>query len=128
MRSYQKLDRIQLLTLRLPLPVGKYGRGNRRYYSFKHADTHTRGYINLLGFAVDNLQKVSLSVVDREVCNEDYVSENMEITDTMFCAGSLTGRHDHCYGDSGGPVIDENGVLVGIISWAKLCALPAIQG
>jgi trypsin len=93
-----------------------------------HANTHTRGYINLLGFAVNQLQKVSIPVVDREVCNADYAYDGMEITETMFCAGSPTGRHDHCYGDSGGPVVDEAGVLVGIISWAKLCALPRYPG
>lgn len=40
----------------------------------------------------------------------------------MFCAGYVEGGKDACHGDSGGPIVDKNGQLVGIISWGRGCA------
>lgn len=47
----------------------------------------------------------------------------------MICAAcSVAGLHNHCYGDSGSPVVNDEGVLVGVISWAKRCALSKFSG
>lgn len=48
----------------------------------------------------------------QEFAGVDVVNE-----DTMLCAGDEMGWTDSCYGDSGGPLLDENGVQVGVVSW-----------
>ena len=50
------------------------------------------------------------------------------IQPSMFCAGDLDGLGDSCNGDSGGPVVDENDVQVGIVSWGLECAAPGFTG
>lgn len=45
-----------------------------------------------------------------------------------LCAGSMTGGVDSCSGDSGGPLRDGSGVLVGIVSWGVGCARPGFPG
>ncbi|XP_030242780.1 trypsin 3A1-like [Drosophila navojoa] len=42
----------------------------------------------------------------------------------MICAGYSEGGKGSCKGDSGGPMVNGNGVLVGVVSWGKPCALP----
>lgn len=39
----------------------------------------------------------------------------------MICAGVNEGEKDSCKGDSGGPLIDKNRKLVGIVSWGFVC-------
>uniref|UniRef100_A0A8D8D0P9 Trypsin epsilon n=2 Tax=Culex pipiens TaxID=7175 RepID=A0A8D8D0P9_CULPI len=67
--------------------------------------------VNAAGQTPDNLFRVSLPVVDRITCNEQWMGE---ITDDMICAGAV--GIDACSGDSGGPAV-QNGVLYGIVSW-----------
>jgi secreted trypsin-like serine protease len=45
-----------------------------------------------------------------------------------LCAGSMTGGVDACSGDSGGPLRDASGVLVGVVSWGVGCARPGFPG
>jgi trypsin len=46
----------------------------------------------------------------------------------VLCAGSMAGGVDSCTGDSGGPLRDASGVLVGIVSWGVGCARPGLPG
>jgi trypsin len=68
------------------------------------------------------LQKVSVPLVDKDVCNAAYGGE---ITDRMVCGGLPQGGKDSCQGDSGGPLFaNVAGVrtLVGVVSWGEGCA------
>ncbi|CAI6091964.1 hypothetical protein V2G26_013464 [Clonostachys chloroleuca] len=73
-----------------------------------------------------DLMKVSVPVVSRQKCRSQY-GQNA-ITDTMFCAGLEEGGKDSCSGDSGGPIIDESGTLVGLVSWGQGCAQAGFSG
>jgi secreted trypsin-like serine protease len=45
-----------------------------------------------------------------------------------LCAGRLEGGVDTCAGDSGGPLRDATGLLVGITSWGVGCGRPGLPG
>ncbi|XP_063228217.1 trypsin-2-like isoform X4 [Bacillus rossius redtenbacheri] len=74
---------------------------------------------------VDDLLHVQVPVVSREVCRASYGAR--AISDSMLCAGYLSGDKDSCQGDSGGG-LTQDGVLVGVVSWGRGCALPGYPG
>lgn len=74
----------------------------------------------------DELMKVSVPVTDRETCRSQYGAD--DITDSMICAGLDEGGKDACQGDSGGPLVDEQGTLVGVVSWGQGCAQAGFSG
>lgn len=45
-----------------------------------------------------------------------------------LCAGREGGGVDTCAGDSGGPLRDESGVVVGVTSWGVGCGRPGLPG
>ncbi|KAL6796371.1 trypsin-like protease [Trichoderma sp. SZMC 28013] len=71
------------------------------------------------------LRKVSVPVVARATCDSDY---DGEISNNMFCAAVAAGGKDSCSGDSGGPIIDPSGTLVGVVSWGQGCAEKGFPG
>ena len=73
------------------------------------------------------LQMINLPVLSKEKCIE-IMSPISPIRPSMLCAGDLDGLGDSCSGDSGGPAVDENNVLVGITSWGKGCSVPGYAG
>jgi len=62
----------------------------------------------------DFLMEVDIRVKDTEACAEDY--EKTLIEAAQFCAGGGYSGTGACLGDAGGPAIDENGDLVGVVS------------
>ncbi|MDM8552622.1 trypsin-like serine protease [Desulfobacterales bacterium HSG2] len=75
------------------------------------------------------LLQVSVPIVSNDLCREAYSDD--EITDSMICAGYIEGGKDACYGDSGGPLIVQEGDiwrLTGIVSWGEGCAKPGYYG
>lgn len=42
----------------------------------------------------------------------------------MMCAGVPEGGKDTCRGDSGGALVDENMVQIGVASWRRGCGRP----
>ena len=75
------------------------------------------------------LRQVTVPIVSNETCQEAYINET--ITDDMICAGYEEGKKDSCSGDSGGPLIVQDGdiwKLAGIVSWGEGCALAGYYG
>ncbi|XP_068085541.1 trypsin-2-like [Anabrus simplex] len=78
------------------------------------------------GAASKQLQQVQVPVVDHDQCSEIY-QQYGGVTDSMLCAGLLTGGKDACQGDSGGPYVADS-KLVGLVSWGVGCAQPDYPG
>ncbi|CAG2119955.1 unnamed protein product, partial [Medioppia subpectinata] len=71
------------------------------------------------------LQRVNVNIVARSTCNTNYGAGS--ITERMICAAVNGGGKDACQGDSGGP-LTVNGVLYGVVSWGRSCALATHPG
>ncbi|TDG43825.1 hypothetical protein AWZ03_009736 [Drosophila navojoa] len=69
------------------------------------------------------LRQVKVPLVNQEECKKKYSRYN-GVTDSMICAGYSEGSKNACQADSGGPLVNGDGVLVGVVSWGSLCALP----
>ena len=85
------------------------------------------GQLYFTGPIPEQLQMIRLPVQSKDQCIELMTSTN-PVMPSMFCAGDLAGLGDSCGGDSGGPAVDENNVLVGITSWGNNCSVPGYSG
>lgn len=72
------------------------------------------------------LQQVNVTAFSQTSCNTSYPKQIDQ--NTMLCAGVTGGGRDSCKGDSGGPLFDNNGTLVGLVSWGNQCALAGYPG
>ncbi|XP_026462780.1 trypsin-7-like, partial [Ctenocephalides felis] len=63
-----------------------------------------------------------IPLIDSSVCQSNYAEPGKpdRITDRMLCAGSAKGD-GFCHGDYGGPLVDKNRKLIGIVSWGTHC-------
>ncbi|OAA34318.1 trypsin-related protease [Metarhizium rileyi] len=89
------------------------------------------GDLQEYGPSSEELQKVSVPIVNRTTCKDAYANRpgKPNVTKNMFCAGLEDGGKDSCQGDSGGPIIDAaTGTLIGVVSWGEGCAQPGIYG
>jgi secreted trypsin-like serine protease len=74
------------------------------------------------------LRQVSVPVVSHQVCNSAYSGG---ILNSMLCAGFEEGGKDSCSGDSGGPLMIQEGGRwhqAGVVSFGDGCALPGKYG
>jgi Trypsin len=71
------------------------------------------------------LQQVTVNYVTYATCNQAWGS----IAPTVMLCSSTTNGKDGCTGDGGGPVLDSQGKLVGLVSFGIGCATgyPAIN-
>lgn len=76
----------------------------------------------------DKLRRVTVSIVERAICWEQYAGTMFNITDNTVCAGVLEGGKDACVGDSGGPLVNTAGEVVGIVSAGKECGVKGYPG
>lgn len=79
-----------------------------------------------VGQKPETLQKALISIISNERCQKSYIENHKRnvISDTQMCAGRLEGGIDACWSDSGGPLIDKNNTLIGIVSTGIGCARP----
>lgn len=84
-------------------------------------------FIPHLAQAVSNeLRHVRVPLLNLTMCNETEAYRGL-LTSSMLCAGYLSGGHDSCKGDSGGPLMCQIGSTgtwyqVGVVSFGKQCA------
>ncbi|CAH0515524.1 unnamed protein product [Peronospora belbahrii] len=65
------------------------------------------------------LEEVTLPIISNAECSkfEKYIGR---VRDCMLCAGRGNGK-DTCNGDSGGPLLVNDNILVGCVSWGSKC-------
>ena len=71
------------------------------------------------------LQAIDVFTMTNRECEQFYNSQ--QVTDTMLCAKSNIGG-DACFGDSGGPFVNNQDELIGVVSWGRSCAKPQWPG
>ncbi|XP_076311602.1 serine proteinase stubble-like [Tachypleus tridentatus] len=82
----------------------------------------------------ETLHDVKVPVITNRKCMDMYRKAGYieDIPDIFICAGLSKGELDSCEGDSGGPMVIQEGngrwILAGIISWGIGCALPNQPG
>ncbi|EDV96360.1 trypsin alpha-3 [Drosophila grimshawi] len=65
----------------------------------------------------NQLHSVQVMVLPQQQCQQLYAGYR-NLTDSMYCA-SVAGHKDACHADSGGPAVNADGQLVGIVSWGR---------
>ncbi|KUF95533.1 P-type ATPase (P-ATPase) Superfamily [Phytophthora nicotianae] len=69
------------------------------------------------------LQQITLPVISNAECGKfkKYVGR---VTEGMLCAGTGNNK-DTCNGDSGGPLLVDDDILIGCVSWGSKCGQQA---
>ncbi|KAL9694467.1 hypothetical protein quinque_013752 [Culex quinquefasciatus] len=82
------------------------------------------------GVKPDTLQRAVVDVFRNEDCEAFYRDGNRPrtIANTQLCAGKRTGGIDSCWADSGGPLVTNGDVLIGIVSTGIGCARSGFPG
>ena len=76
------------------------------------------------------LQEAAVPIVEQSVCQQ-YYTRFIDITFDMVCAGYTTGTIDACHGDSGGPLMCQQGdkwYVAGLTSFGRDCAAVGFPG
>ncbi|XP_018407522.1 PREDICTED: chymotrypsin-2-like [Cyphomyrmex costatus] len=85
----------------------------------QHAIISGWGRVRPFSWLSRDLQKLSVPIIDNNACQTYY--KNTTILSSQICTFEKKGI-GACKGDSGSPLV-HNGVLIGIFSWTKPCAL-----
>ena len=72
------------------------------------------------------LQSIDVFTMTNRQC-EIFYNDNGSVTDSMMCAKSNSGG-DACFGDSGGPFVNNQDEIIGVVSWGRSCAKPQWPG
>lgn len=82
------------------------------------------GALRSSGSTPDTMNQAEVTIYSRQTCNQWHILRG-QVTQTMICAGKLSGGVDSCQGDSGGPLVVKQGNywwLAGDTSWGIGCA------
>ncbi|EDW32519.1 GL11685 [Drosophila persimilis] len=83
------------------------------------------GSTSYSGSSSSQLLYIDTRIVGRAECGSSTYGYGGTIRETMICAAAA--NKDACQGDSGGPLV-SGGVLVGVVSWGRQCALANYPG
>lgn len=72
------------------------------------------------------LQAAAVTIYDGARCAQALGTAY--VRGLTLCAGDMRGGVDACSGDSGGPLRDGSGMVVGIVSWGVGCGRPGLPG
>nr|XP_020855452.1 transmembrane protease serine 11B-like [Phascolarctos cinereus] len=82
------------------------------------------GTLSMNGHVPVILQQATVQIIDTDTCNAPGVYFGL-ITNSMLCAGYMSGKIDACQNDSGGPLasLSSRGIwyLIGLVSWGEGC-------
>lgn len=84
-----------------------------------------------LGDRADQLQQANVEFWENSKCTDSFRThqkKSIEISPTQVCAGKAAGGIDSCFADSGGPLLNKENVIVGIVSTGIGCARPGLPG
>lgn len=74
------------------------------------------------------LRQVEVELQDKDAC----AGYGSSLTHGMLCAGVSGGGRDSCHGDSGGPLMTQDGdsrwVIAGVVSFGRGCGRPDFPG
>lgn len=82
------------------------------------------------GLRADTLQKASVEIWRNDVCEDSYRSlkKPHKISNLQLCAGYKAGGIDSCWADSGGPLVNRDNILIGVVSTGIGCARAGLPG
>lgn len=83
------------------------------------------------GVRADKLRKASVQIWNNKECERSFHENGKteySILDSQLCAGYKSGGIDSCWADSGGPLVSNGNVLVGVVSTGIGCARPGLPG
>lgn len=83
------------------------------------------------GIRSDTLRKAAVQIWNNKECEMSFHRNgrtDYNILDTQMCAGLKSGGIDSCWADSGGPLVSDNNLLVGVVSTGIGCARPGLPG
>ncbi|XP_044536744.1 transmembrane protease serine 11B-like [Gracilinanus agilis] len=104
-------------TICLPDPTQNYTAGDR-------AIVTGWGKLSINGPYPKKLQQATVKIIDRDTCNAPQAYHGL-VTDSMLCAGYMSGKVDSCEADSGGPLVSFDHIgswyLTGVVSWGEGC-------
>ncbi|WP_158100479.1 S1 family peptidase [Neiella marina] len=70
---------------------------------------------------VNQLMQALVAYVAPQQCRNEFNRTGVSVTDNMLCAGGNNSA-DTCFGDSGGPLLNQDNHVFGITSWGIECA------
>lgn len=71
----------------------------------------------------EQLRRIQIWTINQQTCTNRYAPIGFTVTDNMVCVGWLdVGVRGQCPGDAGSPILDSNGAVVGVFTWAEGCA------
>lgn len=79
------------------------------------------GSVKAWGRYATQLQTIDLAYVEHATCEKNVRNANW-LGEGHICTYTKEGEGS-CHGDSGGPLIDQNRNLVGVVNWGEACAV-----